>query len=149
MKVADVMSQPVVVREDTCLEEVVATMLKAGATAVAVVDAAGRLTGLITDSDFVPHEQRLPFTDETLPQLFGEWVWWNRIEAAYATAVPVRRAKQVMHRPADVTSEDTPLCEAIHTMSFSACACLPVVRDGRPVGLLAQRDLLRLMTPTR
>jgi CBS domain-containing protein len=143
------MSQPVVVREDARLEDVVGAMLKAGATAVAVVDGSGKLKGIITDDDFVPREQQLPFTTDTLPKLFGQWVWWSAIEAAYVDPIPLRYAKQVMHQPAELTSQDAPLCDAIHKMSSAACHCLPVVREGRPVGMLAKRDLLRLMTAGR
>jgi len=49
------------------------------------------------------------------------------------------------------TTEDTPLIEAARTLQTTKFGALPVLRDGRLVGILTDNDLVRfvveLLTP--
>ena len=61
MQIRDFMTQSVVtVREDTTREEVARTMLEHHIGSVPVVNAQGKLSGIITVSDFAAKEQGIP-----------------------------------------------------------------------------------------
>ena len=61
MQIRDFMTQAgVTVREDTTREEVACTMLEHHIGSVPVVHAQGKLSGIITVSDFVAKEQGIP-----------------------------------------------------------------------------------------
>ena len=50
-----------------------------------VVNGQGRLTGLITENDFVAHEKGIPFSTVHFPQLFGYWLK-EGVESIYELA---------------------------------------------------------------
>jgi CBS-domain-containing membrane protein len=75
MKIKEFMSQPVtVVGEGATLEEIARTMLGQNIGCVPVVDARGKISGIITQSDFAAKERGVPFSTFRAPQLFGQWV---------------------------------------------------------------------------
>ncbi|MHC4781282.1 MAG: CBS domain-containing protein, partial [Planctomycetota bacterium] len=58
-----------------------------------------------------------------------------------ASAVPV---SEVMQRELVIASPKTTLLEAIELMRTRKVSCLPVVTDGRLVGIVTERDFLRV-----
>ena len=144
MKVADLMQRAVTVPPDMPLDEVARRMLAEGVDAVAVVDGAGRLRGLISEVDFNVQERYLPFTAQSAPTVFGQWVSASLdVETAYARAGRIT-AERVMHSPALVVTPIDLLGLTACRMSHAHADLVPVIRDGELVGLLAARDLVRL-----
>ena len=144
MKVSDIMSAPAVTAtEDATLEQVAGVMLDRNIGAVPVLDAAGKLSGIITQSDFSAKSRPVPFSLLRLPSLFGHWLQ-PAIERVYEEARNVR-ARDVMTRRVTTVREDDSIEEAIRRMCESNVHRLPVVRDGVPVGIVSRQDLLRLM----
>src|SRR3712207_2708660 len=106
MRVREIMTQPVVtVREEATLEEVARVMLEGRIGGVPVVDAQGRVRGIITESDFAAKERGVPFSTFRWPQVLGQWLPREGIEQVYRAARAMT-AKEVM--TADVvTAEET------------------------------------------
>ena len=52
--------------------------------------------------------------------------------------------KEVMTTELDTTTSDTPLAEAARIMAYRKLGCLPVVEDGKLVGILTEGDLARM-----
>ncbi len=145
MKISEFMSQPVtVVHEETPLEEVARTMLDQNIGCVPVVDARGRLCGIITESDFAAKEKGIPFSTFRAPQLLGQWMSGEGIERIYETARKMT-AKEIMTHHVVTVTEDQPAGEAVELMLHHDVHRLPVVRDNVPVGIVTRHDLLRLM----
>lgn len=145
MKVQDIMTQPVVVaREDTTLEEIAQTMLERGIGAMPVVDADGKISGIITESDFTAKDCGIPFSTFRAPQVFGKWLTSEGCERIYEEA---RRttAKQIMNRSVVTIGEGETVGRMLEIMLDSDLKRIPVVRDGVPVGIIARHDLLKLM----
>lgn len=139
------MSQPVItVREDTSLEQVARTILENHVGGVPVVDSDGEIIGIITETDFSAKEQSVPFSTFTAPQVLGQWLSQNEIENIYQ-ASRYRRADEIMTRHVAVLSESDSVEKAAKMLLTHDVNRLPVVRDGKPVGIIARRDLLRLM----
>ena len=145
MQVKDLMSHPAItVQENTSLEEVARTMLDNDVGGVPVVNSDGELTGIITESDFSAKEKSVPFSTFSAPQILGQWISKNEIENIYHAARN-RRADEIMTRRVAVISESDSVEKAAKLLLMHDVNRLPVVRDGKPVGIVARRDLLRLM----
>ncbi|GBD19739.1 Universal stress protein [bacterium HR28] len=143
LRARDIMTpNPITVGPDTTLEQVARLMLEHQIGAVPVVDAEGRLLGLIREEDFLAQERPIPFSAFRAPQLFGHWVGPEGIERIYEEARKLT-ASQVAH-PAEVTaSEDTTLSELAQRMVEANVRHVPVLRDGKLVGIVTRHDVLK------
>lgn len=143
LRVRDIMTpNPITVGPDATLEQVAALMLEHQIGAVPVVDAEGRLLGLIREEDFLAQERPIPFSAFRAPQLFGRWVTPERLEEIYAEA---RRLKAgAIAHPAEVTvTEETSLSELAERMIARNVRHVPVLRDGKLVGVVTRHDVLK------
>jgi CBS domain-containing protein len=125
MRTCDVMSSPVVtVPPDAPLKEVAATLVEHGINAVPVVDAAARLIGIVSEADLLSLETGLgPTRGEVAPQ----------------------SAREVMRQSVYTLTGDTDATAAARLMLRHRLKSVPVVAGERVVGMVARRDLLRLI----
>src|SRR5581483_12021420 len=119
-------------------------MLDRGIGSVPVVNDQGQLVGLVTESDFTGRVARLPFTVLQAPQVFGEFIPQEGIEAIFARARRLT-ASQVMSHPVKTATEGEPVTDAGPRMIRDHVRRLPVIRAGVPLGMLTRHDVLRLM----
>jgi CBS domain-containing protein len=125
MRTCDVMSSPVVsVPPDAPLKEVAATLVEHGINAVPVVGAGDRLIGIVSEADLLPLETGLGRGPDP--------------------AGP-RTAGQVMRQSVYTLTGDTDATAAARLMLRHRLKSVPVVAGERVVGMLARRDLLRLI----
>lgn len=120
MMVRDVMTkEPRVVRRDTSVQEVVATMSKYDISSVIVVQEK-RPVGMITHKDIVSKivQPRIP--------------------------PDAMKAIEVMTTPVVTISEDASMEEAARLMSKKHIKKLVVVRDSELVGIITSSDLVRV-----
>jgi nucleotide-binding universal stress UspA family protein/predicted transcriptional regulator len=145
LSVKDIMTAPVVsVSADMGLHDVAQRMLEHGIGGVPVVDDSGNLLGIITESDFVGKEGYVPFTPFRMPQLFGQWMPQQDVEAIYRTARTMK-ARDIMSTPVFSTVEDEPVSELAQRMVERNITRMPVVRGTTLVGMVSRHDLLRLL----
>ena len=137
-------SSPVTVAPDTSTEDVVAAMRKHELPGLPVVDADGQLAGIVTEADMVlPDDQG----DLHLPHyinLFGGTVFLesldryeSRLRKAFAST-----AEDMMTRDPDTVGPDTSVREAARLIHETGHNRLPVVEDGRLVGVVTRLDVL-------
>jgi CBS domain-containing protein len=143
--VRDIMdSQPATVTPDASVEDVIRTLREHELPGVPVVDADGRLAGLVTEADLVlPDDQG----DLHLPHyinLFGGTVFLEplgrfeeRLRKAFAS-----KASDMMTTDLDTVEPDTSVQEAARLVHESGHNRLPVVQDGRLMGVVTRLDLL-------
>jgi CBS domain-containing protein len=136
--VAEVMTTDVVtVREQTGYKEIVETMAVLGISAVPVVDDDGRVIGVVSEADLLLKVEHagMPPDLSVLRR--------RRVRAALAKA-DGDRAGDIMTSPAAVVSPDETIAVAAKRMDTEKVKRLPVVdRNGRLVGIVSRRDLLR------
>jgi CBS domain-containing protein len=145
MKVRDVMTTDVLtVREDTSFKETVEVLVENRISGVPVVDGEGLLVGLVTEADLVSKEafdlrQRRPLA--AVADLIAGVSRWSG-KATGLTAGDVMTDRVVTAAPAES------LRAAARRMLDVGVKRLPVVEDGRLVGIISRQDLLRIFHRT-
>jgi CBS domain-containing protein len=139
MKVRDVMHRDVItVAPQTPLKEVARTLVEHGISGVPVVDEHGTVLGVVSETDLLVKERGEPARrPRLLARLFGPE---PADAAAKAEAVT---AAEAMTAPAITITADRPLREAAALMVERQINRLPVVEDGRLVGIVTRADLVR------
>ena len=131
MLVREVMSSPALtVPADESVKDALIVMDQHRVTSLPVVGTTGVIVGIVSEADLlrarVPHDarthMRLPMPHERLPL----------------------RVAQVMSRPIMVEPGDD-LSEAVELMTTTMVKSLPVVDQGRVVGMLSRSDVVHLM----
>jgi acetoin utilization protein AcuB len=131
MTVKQLMSTNVVTIDDQAsCREAVRLMCRHKVRHLPVVSRHGMLSGIVTDRDLRHHLFR--------PEVFG--VIGGVPVENLLTAVPVR---QVMSSPVITLDPEASLDEAAHRMRADKLGSLPVVEEGRILGILTETDLLR------
>lgn len=128
--VAAVMTpSPVCARLDTPVKEIAETLVRRRISAVAVVDRYGAIAGVVSERDL------LPLLRSDRPR-----GWWRR------NVLPPRTARDVMTSPALTVAAGAPIADVAARLAESGLRRLFVVAAGRPVGVVARRDLVGLMS---
>ncbi|HMM40420.1 MAG TPA: universal stress protein [Thermomicrobiales bacterium] len=143
----DVMQAPVVTAPtDATVEEVARLMLERDIGSVVIVNEAGELAGIVTETDFTGKDAILPYSRYRSPGVFGRLLSGQDLDAVHE-AGRLMTARQVMTHPVTVVHETTPVEDVADLMIRHDISRIPVVRDGQPVGIVARHDMLRLLAP--
>ena len=144
MRVSQIMTQPVItITENTPVHEIARLMLEHGIGGVPVTGENGELIGIVTESDFTAKEKCVPFSMFRAPQLFGAWLG-NDAEELYARARNVP-ARDIMSKGVITVTENDSIESVLNLILKHDITRIPVVRDRKPVGIVARHDLLRMM----
>ncbi|PPK62542.1 CBS domain-containing protein [Actinokineospora auranticolor] len=132
MRAREIMSSPVVtVRPDTPVKRVAQVFAAEGFTALPVVDADGRLAGVVTEADVL--RGRFPVD----PQF--------RTAVDESAAAPPELVGQVMTAPAAAVAAGTDVAAVARVMLRDRHRCLPVVERDKVVGVVTRGDLIRVL----
>ena len=132
-----------VVRESDSIEHAAMVMLQNDLRGLPVIDEKGSISGFISVSDFLAREKGFPFTRFKALQLFGQWIHTDGVERIYDGARALL-VGEIMSSPAYTVREDDSIEDLIKLMVKHGFSRMPVVRDNRPVGIVARFDLLKL-----
>lgn len=125
MRARDVMSFPVItLRADTLVYVAAALLVSHGYAGAPVVDAEGRVVGIATEADLV--------RGRVLPE---GWELTGERPDPPVSAVMTRS-------PTSMRSEDD-LADVVALMLDTNIRSVPIVEDGRLVGIVSRRDVLR------
>jgi len=137
-------SSPVTVAPDASVEEVVAALLENELPGLPVVDADDRLVGIVTEADLVLPDDQGDLHIPHYVNLFGGTVFLeslhrfeDRLRKAFAAT-----AEDMMTRDPDTVGPDTSVRAAARLIHESGHNRLPVVEDGRLVGVVTRLDVL-------
>ena len=111
--------RPIVVSPTATIRQAVQIMLGPGVGALLVVDDAGQLVGIFSERDLLT---KLPTDNPS----YGD--------------LPV---SQFMTADPETIGTGDSLAFALHKMNVGGYRHLPVIKDGRPQGVISVRDLLR------
>lgn len=140
MRVNQIMTPDVItVGADTTILEAADTMLRHHIGALPVVDAAGRLIGIISEGDFIRR------AEIGTQHRRGRWLTFlagaDRIATEFAHERG-RKVGEVMTPDPLTVAEDTPLDRIVQIMQSGRVKRLPVMRGERMVGIVTRSDFL-------
>ena len=140
MQASDIMTAKVVtVSPDTDVEVIARLLLERRISAVPVVDANDHILGIVSEGDLM----RRPETETERHRS-----WWLRLMADKAERAEEyvkshgRRADQVMTRGVVTVTEDRKVGEIAELLEQRRIKRVPVVRDGKLVGIVSRANLL-------
>lgn len=146
MKAEDVMTTAVVtVRPELPVRAVAQTLLKHGISAVPVVDEQGAPIGIISEGDLMPRNEA---------QREARRDWWLQIlseggdvHPEYLTFLKTdnRTAAQIMVAPVITAVEKMELADLAELLFANNIKRVPVLRDGKVVGIVSRADLLKVV----
>lgn len=141
MTVGDVMTRSVIsVNRDTALKEVARLLIDNEISGVPVLDTKGKLLGVVSETDLLVKAQGAgAIRHRPLARLLGE----SREVRAQLAKLGAINAGEAMTSPAVTIAPGRPIHEAAAIMSTRRVNRLPVVDDGRLVGIVSRADLVR------
>lgn len=142
MKAEDFMTKDVFsCKQSQTVGEAAALMAEKGCSVMPVVDDEGLLVGILTESDFVSKEVKVPHALASMKRLLGVTHYDGDIEAIYASAKK-RKLEEVMEKNPKSISPDTSLNSIVSLMEDQKLKRLPVVENEKLVGIITRKDLL-------
>jgi CBS domain-containing protein len=143
MKAADIMTTDVVtVAENATAKDAAALMLRHRVSALPVVDASGKLVGIVSEGDLM---RRAEIGTE------WEWSWWlelltsNRTLAEDYIKTHGRKVSQLMTRDIVTAAPDTPINDIALLLERHGIKRVPIVEKGKIVGIVARANLVQAL----
>ena len=122
------------------LREVAEVLIENGISGVPVVDVDGTVLGVVSEADLLIKEQGAgAIRHRPLARLLGE----SRESRAQLVKAEAITAAEAMTSPAVTITSRRPIHEAAAIMTARRVNRLPVVDDGRLVGIISRADLVR------
>jgi CBS domain-containing protein len=146
MRAADVMTSEVItVDEDASVQDAAKRMAEHGISAVPVIDRNRRVIGMVSEGDLLHRAETGTERRRS---------WWldmmsstNRLASEYAKAHS-GKVKDVMTRDVISVTEETPVVDIAILLETNRIKRVPVVRDGRLVGIVSRANLVRALAMT-
>ncbi len=143
--IAEIMDRtPETVQPDTPVEDVVRTLRENELPGLPVIDDDGKLVGIVTEADLILPDDQGDLHIPHYINLFGGTVFLeplgrfeDRLRKAFAS-----KASDMMTRDPDSVAPDTSVREAARMIHDTGHNRLPVVEDGRLVGVVTRVDVL-------
>lgn len=133
------------VTPETTVEEVARQFVATGVSAMPVVDAEGRLEGIISETDLIAQDR--PLHLPTVISLF-DWVIYLESEDRFREQVEkltARKVGEICTRDVTTCSPDATVQEIAALMVEKGVHLVPVVENDRLVGVVARLDIIRSM----
>ncbi|HVC56205.1 MAG TPA: CBS domain-containing protein [Stellaceae bacterium] len=146
MQACDLMTRDVVsVAPTASIRDVARLLLAHHVSAAPVIDASGTLLGMVSEGDLIGRSE---------PEREARRDWWltllsegETLNADFVASLrhPERTARDVMSAPVIEVTEATEASEIAALLAQYRIKRVPVVRDGRVVGIVSRADLLRAL----
>jgi CBS domain-containing protein len=155
MRAMDVMTTEVIsVNPDTSVQALAALLSERGISGVPVVDAEGRVVGIVSEGDLL---HRVETGTERLPEARTRRrrSWWldavasDRELARDYVKSHARTVKDIMTRDVVSVSDTAELADIAMLLETKRIKRVPVVRDGKLVGIVSRANLVRALATTK
>ncbi|MFQ5847619.1 MAG: CBS domain-containing protein [Candidatus Methylomirabilales bacterium] len=141
MLARDVMTKEVVTATpEMTVEALTRLLLDKRVSAVPVVDVGGKVLGMVSEADLI-RRLRKP----------GRKKWWlaflaeSKEMAGEFIRAHGRHVEDVMNQPVVSVTEEAPVEEIARILEEEGIKRVPVVQEGRLVGIVTRRDLIRAL----
>lgn len=146
LNATDIMTKDVItVKTDTTIEALARLLIDHKISGTPVVDDDDKLIGIVTENDLIKKNKR--FHIPTIVRLFDAYFLLDsakvedEIKKMVATTVG-----EICTRKVTSISEDTTLEDIATIMAEKHIHLLPVLRDGKVVGIVGKADVVKSMT---
>ena len=147
MHASDVMTTNVItVAPDTSVQDLAALLANQGISGVPVVDAADKLVGIVSEGDLLHRAET--GTERRTERRRARWFdafSWERDAARDYVKAHSRSVQDVMTRDVITVSETTELDEIANLLETKRVKRVPVVRDGKVIGIVSRANLVRAL----
>jgi len=146
MNAREVMTSPVIsATANTPVRDIAQLLLKNHISAIPILDYTGAPIGMVSEGDLIGR-------DETERKAQREW-WLallaegESLSSDFLSGLrrPERVASEIMSKPVVTVGEGTDAAEIARLLATHRIKRVPVVRDGRVVGIVSRENLLRWM----
>ncbi|MBS0416079.1 MAG: CBS domain-containing protein [Proteobacteria bacterium] len=134
---------PIAVSRDTSLEKAATLMVEHRISGLPVVDEAGAVIGMITEGDLIRRAEL--DTSGQAPGWLSRFLVPGLAAEEYPHSYGVR-VREVMTEKVIAIIPDTPLSAIVQSMEAHCVKRLPVVQDGKLIGMVSRTDLLRVLS---
>lgn len=143
MNARDVMTTHVItVGPDACVQDVAALLLKNRISALPVVDADGRLVGIVSEGDLM---RRIEAGTEVRRASWLEFFTSTHVLADEFVRSHSQKVGDVMTRHVITAAPDTPLGELAALLERNRIKRVPIVKNGAVVGIVSRANLLQAL----
>jgi CBS domain-containing protein len=143
MKADEVMTRQVITLDkERPLREAIALMLANGISGAPVVDENGAPVGILTEGDLLRRSEL--GTGRHRPRWL-EFLRGPGLQASEYTHLHGRKVRDVMTEKPVCVARDVPLEQVVELMERHRIKRLPVLEDGRVVGIISRANLLRAL----
>ncbi len=143
MKASDVMRKEVItVAPEAAVVDAVHLMLEHHISGLPVVDEAGAAVGILTEGDLL---RRAELGTEKRVPAWRSWLAGSGREALDYVRSHARRVGEIMTVPVVCATPDTDLAQVVALMESKRIKRIPVLENGRVVGIVTRADLLRTL----
>jgi CBS domain-containing protein len=137
----------ITVGPDTSVQEVAQILLSARISAVPVVEAGGELLGIVSEGDLMHRAEA--GTGRRRPWWLAAFLGKEALAAEFVKEHS-RRVTDVMTREVVTAAPETSLSDVANLMEKNAIKRVPIVKDGKVVGIVSRANLLQaLASPAR
>jgi len=147
MKASDVMVTDVItVKPDSNVQDVAELLLTNRISAVPVVDAAGKLVGMVSEGDLLRRSEA---------NTGHERSWWlqllmgRELLAAEYLKEHSRKVADVMTREVVVAEPDTPVADIATLLERHRIKRVPIVQNGKVMGIVSRANLIQALATFR
>jgi CBS domain-containing protein len=140
-------ADPVSVRPNASVEEVAKVLGENELHGVPVVEEDGSVVGIVTENDLVIGDEEGDLHIPAYVELFGGLIFLGRLqrfEERMKKAVAASAAQMMTADPRTVAPGDD-VHDAAHVMVETGHNRIPVVEDGRLVGVISRADVVRAL----
>jgi CBS-domain-containing membrane protein len=134
------------VSPDTSVRDIAALLLERRISAVPVLDAKGRVVGMVSEGDLMHRAET--GTERSRSRWFELFSDTKDLAREFLKSHGLRAA-DVMSRPVVSVTEDVHVAEVARLFGSRRIKRVPVLRDGRLVGIVSRADLLRGLARAR
>jgi CBS domain-containing protein len=143
MRAADVMVTNVItVGPDATVEEVAQTLLSARISGVPVVSKAGELIGIVSEGDLMHRAEA--GTGRRRPWWLAAFLGKHALAAEFVKEHS-RSVTDVMTREVVTATPEMPLSEIANLLEKNAIKRVPIIKDGKIVGIVSRANLLQAL----
>jgi|ERR1700693_4782427 len=150
MRAMDVMTTDVIsVGPDTTVQALATLLAERGISGAPVVDSGGHLVGIVSEGDLL-HRAEIGTAQRHRERRRSWWLdhYASDLARDYIKSHG-RTVKDIMTRDVETVTEDTDLGDVAALLEAKRIKRVPVMRDGKIVGIISRANLVRALGSTK